>query len=414
MTPIPAAATAPRRALPRRSARAPRFSSAAVLAVARRLAPVLVLVAIGLIVAACAAPNGSPGASGAPAVTPTPPGAIPLEPAPLRPDPFSLLAWLFTPLYQAFFILLVLLDKLTGNIAVAIVILTVGLRALMTPFYRRQIVSSRRMQLLSPEMKEIQKRYKGDRLKAQQATQELYKERGISPLSGCLPILLVSLPLIPLYSVFSAGLSNFNPQAMLDVLGFRILDLQCATAPQVDAAGHVLNPCLNPEAFGIDWARPLVAFSVGGFGISILGLVAGALMFFQSRLSLPSGALADPNDQNQRVQRQMAVIFPLIYVFLGGTWPAGLLLYIIVSTIFTIVQQYLFTGWGGMFPFLGWQPAFAANHSPRFPIALPPPVDPKTRPTNSPLGGAVGRAAEVDRTIRHKERGRQGRRGRRR
>ncbi len=378
-----------------------------------RLLPLLALIAIAIVVAACAGPGGSPGASGAPAATPTPPGAIPLEPAQLKADPFSLIAWLFTPLYQAFFILLVLLDKLTGNIAVAIVILTVALRALMTPFYRRQIVSSRRMQLLSPEIKEIQRRYKGDRVKAQQATQQLYQERGISPLSGCLPILLVTLPLIPLYSVFSAGLSNFNPQAMMSVFGFQILNLNCPTAPVVDAAGHILNACLTPTAFGIDWSRPLVAIQAAGFGISILGLIAGALMFFQSRLSLPSGAMVDPNDQNQKIQRQMGAIFPLIYVFLGGTWPAGLLLYIIVSTIFSIVQQYLFTGWGGMFPFLGWKPAFAANHSPRFPIALPP-VDPKARPATSPLGGPAARAAEVDRTIRHKERGRQGRRGRRR
>jgi YidC/Oxa1 family membrane protein insertase len=379
-----------------------------------RLLPLLALLSIAILVVACAGPGGSPGASGAPAATPTPPGAIPLEPAPLKADPFSLIAWLFTPLYQAFFILLVLLDKLTGNIAIAIVILTVALRALMTPFYRRQIVSSRRMQLLSPEIKEIQRRYKGDRVKAQQATQQLYQERGISPLSGCLPILLVTLPLIPLYSVFSAGLSNFNPQAMMSVFGFQILDLHCPTAPVVDAAGHILNACLNPTAFGIDWSRPLVVIAAGGFGISILGLIAGALMFFQSRLSLPSGAMVDPNDQNQKIQRQMGAIFPLIYVFLGGTWPAGLLLYIIVSTIFSIVQQYLFTGWGGMFPFLGWKPAFAASHSPRFPIALPPPADPKARPANSPLAGPAARAAEVDRTIRHKERGRQGRRGRRR
>jgi YidC/Oxa1 family membrane protein insertase len=379
-----------------------------------RLLPLLALLSIAILVVACAGPGGSPGASGAPAATPTPPGAIPLEPAPLKADPFSLIAWLFTPLYQAFFILLVLLDKLTGNIAIAIVILTVALRALMTPFYRRQIVSSRRMQLLSPEIKEIQRRYKGDRVKAQQATQQLYQERGISPLSGCLPILLVTLPLIPLYSVFSAGLSNFNPQAMMSVFGFQILDLHCPTAPVVDAAGHILNACLNPTAFGIDWSRPLVVIEAGGFGISILGLIAGALMFFQSRLSLPSGAMVDPNDQNQKIQRQMGAIFPLIYVFLGGTWPAGLLLYIIVSTIFSIVQQYLFTGWGGMFPFLGWKPAFAASHSPRFPIALPPPADPKARPANSPLAGPAARAAEVDRTIRHKERGRQGRRGRRR
>jgi YidC/Oxa1 family membrane protein insertase len=269
------------------------------------------------------------------------------------------------------------------------------------------------MQLLGPELKEIQKRYKGDRVKAQAAQQQLYKERGISPLSGCLPILLVTLPLIPLYSVFSAGLSNFNPQAMLTVAGRTIVDLHCSATPMYNEAGHVI-PCLDPIAFNVNWSQPLVAFYLGPIGISVLGLVAGGLMFLQSRMSLPSGVAVDTNDPNQRIQRQMGAIFPLIYIVLGATWPAGLLLYIVVSTTFSIIQQYLFTGWGGMFPIFGWQPGFAAAHTPRFPIVLPPPVDPKTRPPSSPLGGAAGKAAAVDKTIRHKERGRQGRRGRRR
>jgi len=383
-----------------------------------RLLPLLGILALALLVAACAGiPGGSAAGSGAPAsAAPStlPPAAIPLEPAKFGLSPLEFIPWLFTPLYQTFFILLVLLDLLFGNIAIAIIVLTVGLRALMTPLYRRQIVSSRRMQLLGPELKEIQKRYKGDRVKAQQAQQQLYKERGISPLSGCLPILLVTLPLIPLYTVFSAGLSNYNPQAMMEVFGFTIVNLHCDPAPIINAAGHVTNPCLDPIAFGVNWSLPLVAFTIGPFGISFLGLFAGGLMYIQSRLSLPSGAMVDMNDPNQRIQRQMGAIFPLIYVLLGGTWPAGLLLYIIVSTIFSIVQQYLFTGWGGMFPFFGWQPAFAVAHTPRFPINLPPPVDPKSRPATSPLGGSAAKAAAVDKTIRHKERGRQGRRGRRR
>jgi membrane protein insertase Oxa1/YidC/SpoIIIJ len=139
-----------------------------------RVLPLLGIVLLALILAACAAPSGaSPSGSGVATATPTPAAAIPLEPAKFALDPISLVAWLFTPLYQTFFILLVLLDQLFGNIAIAIIVLTVGLRALMTPLYRRQIVSSKRMQLLGPELKEIQKRYKGDRVQAQAAQQQL-------------------------------------------------------------------------------------------------------------------------------------------------------------------------------------------------------------------------------------------------
>ena len=109
-----------------------------------------------------------------------------------------------------------------------------------------------------------------------------------------------------------------------------------------------------------------------------------------------------------------AYIFPFISLIYGSFLPAGLFLYWITSTIFSIVQQYLIIGWGGMFPLFGWSPGFARGHAPRFPVTMPPPVDPKTRPPTSPLGGGTGRAAQADKTIRHKERGRQGRRGRRR
>jgi len=382
-----------------------------------RLLPLLALVAVALVVSACiGGPTGSPGASGAPAVTPTPPAAIPLEP--VRPtDPFNLLSWLFTPIFQAFFILLVVFDRLTTNIAIAIILLTLVIRIILIPVFRRQMVSTRRTQMLAPEIKEIQRRFKGDRMKQQEAQRQLYAERGINPAAGCLPALLQLLLLIPMYSVFSQGLTNFNPQAMLDVFGFRIIDLACAAQPIVNAAGHVTNPCLNPIAFGVNWGVPEVIIGTPGgmlSGLSSLAVISSLLQLVQSRMTLPPHDPAMADDPQYKVQRQMAYIFPFISLIYGSFLPAGLFLYWIASTIFSIVQQYLIIGWGGMFPLFGWTPGFARGHTPRFPVTMPPPVDPKTRPATSPLGGAAGRAAQADKTIRHKERGRQGRRGRRR
>ncbi|GAC1672059.1 MAG: hypothetical protein NVS9B8_15050 [Candidatus Limnocylindrales bacterium] len=391
----------------------PRFRSAFA-----RFLPVLGLVALVVLVAACAGPAGSPGAggaSGAPALTPVAPAAIPLTP--VHPsEPLSLIAWLFTPIFQAFFILLVVLDKVTGNIAVAIVLMTIIIRIILIPVFRRQTVSTRRTQMLAPEVKEIQRRFKGDRLKQQEAQRQLYAERGINPASGCLPAVLQILLLIPMYSVFSQGLQNFNPQAMLDVFGFRILDLGCPPVPPIDAAGHI-KACLESTAFGFNWGVPEVIIGTAGSmlsGLSLLAVISSLFQLVQSRMTLPPHDPAMADDPQYKVQRQMAYIFPFISLIYGSFLPAGLFLYWITSTIFSIIQQYLIIGWGGMFPLFGWRPAFTVGHSPRFPVALPPPVDPKTRPPTSPLGGSTGRAAEVDKTIRHKERGRQGRRGRRR
>ncbi len=382
-----------------------------------RLLPLLGLVALAVLLAACAGgPVGSPGASGAPAVTPTPQAAIPLEPA--RPDnPLNLLAWAFTPLYQAFFILLTVLDKVTGNIAVAIILMTIIIRIVLIPVFRRQTVSTKRTQMLAPEVKEIQRRFKGDRLKQQEAQRQLYAERGINPASGCLPAILQIFLLIPMYQVFSQGLQNFNPQAMLDLFGFRIIDLHCQATAIVDAAGHVLNPCLDPKAFGFDWGKPEVIIGTTGSmlsGLSAFAVVSSLVQLVQSRMTLPPHDPAMADDPQYKIQRQMAYIFPFISLIYGSFLPAGLFLYWITSTVFSIIQQYLIIGWGGMFPLFGWRPGFADGHKPRFPVTMPPPVDPKTRPPTSPLGGSAGRAAQVDKTIRHKERGRQGRRGRRR
>ena len=383
-----------------------------------RLGPILLVALVALALAACV---GGPAASLAPGVTPpptaTPPAGIPLAPAPLNPDPFSLLAWLFTPIFQAFFITLVLLDRVTGNIAVAIILLTLLIKILLIPIFRRQLVSTRRMQMVAPELKEIQRRFKGDRAKIQQATAQLYKERGVSAV-GCLPIFLQMFLLIPLYSVFSQGLQNVNPQAMLDVFGFQILDLGCASAPIFGAAGHVLNPCLNPVAFGVNWGVPEVFLGSPGAlfsGLSLLAILSSLTQLVASRMTMPAAAASD--DPNSKTQRQMAVFLPFISLIYGSILPAGLFLYWIGSTLFSIGQQYLIIGWGGMFPIFGWTPGFAVGHQPRFPVAAPTAPPPSSRDAGAsarskPERSALDRSASAQATIR--QRGRQGRRGRRR
>ena len=392
----------------------------------------LVLVAL-VLVAACgqtgqtSAPSGPPGsppaASPAPGASPAPspgaspspnPAAHPLRPASPGANPVDLLAWLFTPVFQTLFVALVLIDRLVGNMAIAIVILTILIRLLLVPLFRQQLVSQRRLQLVQPEIREIQRRFRGDRLKQQEAIQQFYKERGINPASGCLPILLQFILLIPLYSVFTAGLTNYNPEAMLRVFDFTIVDLNCPATPQYDASGQVI-PCLETTAFGIDWSRPEILFPLPFIqGLSGLALLSALLQLVQSRMTLPP---SDPktDDPNVRIQRQMMLFLPLISIFYGAILPAGLFLYWIVTTIFSIVQQYLIIGWGGMFPLFGWHPEWAKSHTPRFPVAVPAPDPTRTKQASAQPTRPItaDRAASAAATIRSRGR-RQGRRGRRR
>jgi YidC/Oxa1 family membrane protein insertase len=339
----------------------------------RRLAPFALLAIVVLLVAACVPGAAtSPGASGGPTQTP-------LAPATPGADPISLLAWLFTPIFQALFITLVAIDQVVRDMGIAIIILTLIIRVILVPVFRRQIVGQRRMQLIQPEIKALQQRYKGDKAKAQQATMELYKERGVNPLAGCVPTLLTFLLLIPMYSVISAGLTNYDPNAMLNVFGHQI-----------------------------------ILFSVVGFGISGLAIISALLQVVQTRMVMPP---PNPGDSQARLQQQMFLFVPLISVFYGAILPAGLFIYWIVTTIFSIAQQYLIVGWGSLFPVFGWSPRFARDHKPRFPVTFAPP--PSKNPEDP--GGSTGtmgarseseRAASAQSTVR--QRGRQGRRGRRR
>ena len=381
----------------------------------RRMLPGLLLFAIIPLVIACV-----PGVPGAPGASPTP-AAPPLAPASPGADPISLLAWLFTPIFQAMFIIMVAVYEFLytvgfpAAIAWAIVVLTLVVRAVLIPLYRKQLVSQRRMQLLQPELNEIKKRFKGDAMKIRMAQQELMRERGVNVLAGCLPLLLQLPLLFIMYSVIQNGLTNVDPTAMLTVAGVQVVPLTCTNVdPATGMPNAALGPCIDTVipflGTSIDVSQPSTIFAVAGFGISILAILSALLQLVQSRMMLPA---ADPtnDDPNVRVQRQMMLFLPIISVVYGGFLPAGLFIYWIVATIFSIVQQYLIVGWGSMFPIFGWTPAFAVDHTPRFPVAMPPPPEPSKR---AAILTDAEKKKTADKTIRKRERGRQGRRGRRR
>jgi hypothetical protein len=193
----------------------------------------------------------------------------------------------------------------------------------------------------------------------------------------------------------------------------------CPTAPVFDAAGHVTNACLNPVVAGqVAWGLPepyTTGLYILGFGVSILAIISSMFQLVASRQML---APVDPrmaDDQNVKVQRQMAYFLPLISILYGNVMPAGLFLYWITSTIIQIGQQYLVLGWGGTFPLFGWHPAFAKAHTPRYHVTLPTPkpTAPGQAPSAAERSKAVDRDLSARSTIRP-NRSRGGRRGRRR
>ncbi len=333
-----------------------------------------------------------------------------LTPAPLTPDPWGVIVWAYTPLFQALLLILFAFEQVAPDVGLAIVGMTVVVRTLLVPLIRRQMVSTRRIQLIAPEVKELQKRYKGDRVKQQQEVSALYKERGISQF-GCLAMLLPLLIIVPMYTVINQGLQSPDPTPMLHVAGIELISIDCAGGGQ---------PCVNPTIpwlGGLDASKASV-IDIFGFGLSLLAVVYTVIQLMASRMALPPH---DPSntDPNVKIQRQTMLLLPFMTILWGGIIPAGLYIYLIVSTVYQVLQQYLITGWGGMFPLFGWTPAFAVGHTPRFPVAMPAAV-PSTRaagasaPQNTARSTPAARAASAARTVRPAQRGRQGRRGRRR
>ena len=391
-----------------------------------RLAPLLFVVGVALVVAACGGIGGIGGTGGSP--TPTPiPSQAPLTPAQPGANPVDLLAWLFTPIFQALFITLVFFDQLTriiwpgGQIAIAIILLTIVIKLVTTPITTKQLVSSRRTQLLQPEIKAIQAKYKGDRVKQQAAVQEYYKQRGINPAGGCLPMVLTMGLLIPMYSVISQGLTNYDPSRMWQVFGVNLFPgIECPTAPTFDAAGHVTNACLNPVVAGqFSWGLPepfTTGLYIAGFGISILAIISALTQLVTSRQALPPVDPRMADDPNSKVQRQMALFLPFISLIYGGMLPAGLFLYWITSTIIQFGQQFLVLGWGGTFPLFGWFPERARRYRPRYHVTLP---EPKPIAPGESTSAQARSVKSVDRDISARStirpnRQRAGRRGRRR
>ncbi|WP_133366120.1 membrane protein insertase YidC [Qipengyuania sediminis] len=217
--------------------------------------------------------------------------------------------WFIRP----FLWLLQTLFAFTQNFGVAIILLTVVVRALLFPIAQKGFASMAAMKAITPKMKELQTRYKDDKLKQQQEMQALFKAEGVNPLAGCLPLLLQMPILYALYKVFVLAI-DMRHQPF--VLWYKDL-----SAP---------DPAMILNLFG------LLPFTPPAFlGIGVLAVLLGVTMWLTFKLN---PAPADP------IQQQMFAIMPWVLMFAMAPFAAGLLLYWTTSNILTIAQQkYLYS-----------------------------------------------------------------------
>ncbi len=216
---------------------------------------------------------------------------------------------LYRPLFNA---VVFLYDILPGHdFGLAIIALTTVIRILFFPLSIKTVRSQKAMSLLSPKLQEIKQKFKDDKSAQSAETMKLYKENNINPLAGCLP-LLIQLPiLIGLYQAFMAGLKPEN-------LGMLY--------------GFVSNPgVINKISFGfIDITSKM----------PLLAIFAGGAQFFQAWVTQKQNqGLPGPNKQMAALNSQMLYFFPIMIVVIGWNFPAGLVLYWITTTVFSILEQ---------------------------------------------------------------------------
>lgn len=239
---------------------------------------------------------------------------------------FSLL--IFQPLLN----LLVVLYIIIPDFGIAIIIFTIITKIAIMPLTKKSIESQKAMQDIQPELKKLQEKYKNDKAMLGQKSMELYKEHGVNPASGCLPIIVQLVFIIGLFQVLRLMLDT-SPEAL--------------TQTSEMLYGFVKNPgAPDPIAFGFfDLNSPSIP----------LAIVAAALQFVQSKMmiaktekdqaerDLKNGVKkkdTDEPDFGMMVQKQMLYMGPVMTLIIGAKFAGGLILYWTVSTICMIVQQY--------------------------------------------------------------------------
>ena len=230
-----------------------------------------------------------------------------------------------------------------------IILFTVLVKLILLPLTIQQIRSQKAMQKLQPELKALQTKLKGDREKLGVETMALYKQHGVNPAAGCLPIVLQMPVLFGLY----AALNNLGTQNLPENAAFQ-------------------QPWLWVE----NLARPdILQLGFLGFPLPfILPILAAATQWVQQRM------MTQPTDDpQQQMQQQMFQFMPLMMLWFGVSFSAGLALYWVTQNVIGIIQQYFSTGLGALEPTV----ARLRGRAPAKPAAAPAA---KSRRTN---GAAV-------------------------
>ena len=246
-----------------------------------------------------------------------------------------------------------------GPMGFAVIALTVFIRLLLYPLMMSQLKSTKKMSKIKPHMDALAAKHKGDKQGLQQAQLALYKEHGVNPAAGCLPLLIQMPILFALYNVFFQVLGNGNLEKVVSDIN----TILYSTAFRLTS--------LDLSFFGINLAIKPSQWQTHGWWLLSVPIITGLLQYWQTKLMMPadtsvknpafakatagkqassvkqefalqkSGEKKEekPQDTAGEIQKQMAIMTPLMFGFFALQFPLGLALYWNVFGIFGIIQQ---------------------------------------------------------------------------
>ena len=240
-----------------------------------------------------------------------------------------IIEWIEIPVSYILYFFHLIMSPIFGDSSgitwvLSIVGLVVVIRILLIPLFVKQIKAQRGMQVIQPQMKEIQKKYAGDRERQSQEMMKLYKETGTNPLSSCLPIILQAPIFFALFRVLQYGIAQQQP---IGALTQELVDqAHSAMFLGVPLYGTFLraDETPNPTATKI---------------LTVIMIVLMSLTTFttQRQLLLKNTAADNPMAKQMKI---MSYVFPLIFAVSGVGFPVGVLVYWLTTNLWTMGQQF--------------------------------------------------------------------------
>jgi YidC/Oxa1 family membrane protein insertase len=227
--------------------------------------------------------------------------------------------------------------------ALAIVALVAVIRILLFPLFAKQSRSMRQMQLLQPKVKELQRKYKDDKQTQQQELMKLYRETGVNPLGGCLPLLIQGPIFFALYRV----LYNVRPpfQHVTGMTQGQAKDFGISTlfgtpiAAAFSSSKRYLNE-LASAPYNAHVGSPTTVKIVTG--LFIIAMSAATFITTRQSMARSQAAQAGSGTDNPILRQQKAIMYvmPLFLLVFGYKVPLGALIYWLSNNVFTMVQQH--------------------------------------------------------------------------